>query len=42
MLHKNSPNEHLPLSIFSLSRQLRLIQVGYVHDGQFIFSYLVR
>lgn len=41
MLHKNSPNEHLPLSIF-FSRQLRLIQVGYVHDGQFIFSYLVR
>lgn len=42
MLRKNSPNEHLPLSIFFLSRQLRLIQVGDVHDGQFIFSYLVR
>lgn len=27
---------------FFLSRQLRLIQIGYVHDGQFIFSYLVR
>lgn len=24
------------------SRQLELMQVGYVHDGQFIFSYLVR